>query len=75
MKNEGWGGGVGGGLKRVWSRGNRYLFVFYVAIVFYINVFSFSVCKAQLISNWSKNRQGAPKCLVRFLKQILLARQ
>jgi hypothetical protein len=65
MKNEGWGGGrrFKDGLES-WQ--SISVCFFYVAIVFYINVFSFSVCKAQLISNWSKNRQGAPKCLVRF---------
>jgi hypothetical protein len=60
----------GGCLKMVWDRGDRCLFVFLCCRRLFFNVFSFSVCKAQLIDNWGKNRQGAPKCLVRFFNKF-----
>jgi hypothetical protein len=38
----------------------------------FFKIFPFPVCKAQLIGNWNKNRQGGPKCTVRLFLKLFL---
>jgi hypothetical protein len=52
--------------KMVSDHGDRCLFTVLCYRHLFFNVFPFPLCKAQLIGDWYENRQGAPKCSVRF---------